>query len=542
VTEWYTDRPVILYPPGITADPPIAVGADIQVTIHWTTDIASTSYVDYGLTDAYGSTAGDSTLVTDHSVTLTGLTNYSIHHYKVRSAGPLDTEVESGDNILEYISLPPSDPVLHDEPNALCAVTCTVTLEWDEAINPGNGGDVEYRIQVKKETTSWTSPEHDTIWISETDASCDGSTCSWDVTIRPDPSTTWNWRVRARDTDPPRLTSSWSSVDSFTVTQPAGSPPLDPLIIDEPDIVSPGPADITLQWYHVAYSDPVDYFVQVNSESDFSGTGADNHISDWIAEGTLCSGSTCSWMLTLPTDTNWYWRVQARNQNDNGLVSPWSSVDSFTIYPLIINESFETNPGYDETWAENGYLDNLDPDYLHSSILGTPTPPTGAGLECLQSNASSSGWSAYATRDLGSVQTKTFTRFYVYVEAEGLAASSAKDIGTLVDGGDNDVIILRLRKGSAGNLRFRLRLYNNGGWTNDDSIVISTGTWYRIDIKYDNTNDTWEWRLDGVTEGSSTLYGTHYSGIQKWNLGMQNQSRTGTVYFDLITVNALTFY
>lgn len=542
VTQWYNDRPVILYPPGTTADEPTAVGADIQVTITWTTDIASTSYVDYGITEAYGSTAGDTTLVTDHSVTLTGLTNYSFHHYKVRSAGPLGTEVESIDNILDYIELPPLAPSLHDEPNALCVETCPVTLEWDEAINPGNGGPVDYRVQVKKEATGWANSEHDSGWITETDASCDGSTCNWTVTIRPDPDTIWNWRVRARDTDPPRLTSDWSSVDSFTVTQPPGSPPLDPIIIDEPDVVSPASADITLQWEHVAYSDPLDYFVQVNSESDFSGTGANNHISDWIAEGTLCVGSTCSWTLTLSTDTSWYWRVQARNQNNNGLISPWSSVDSFTIYPLIINESFETNPGYDETWTEGGYLDNLDPDYLHSSIPGTPTPPTGAGSECLQSVSSTSGYNAYATRDLGSVQPKTFTRFYVYIEAEGLATSSDKDIITLEDNGGNNVIIFRLRKGSGGNLKFRLRLYNNGGWTNYISTAISLNTWYKIDIKYDNVNNTWQWRLDGVSQDSGSLSGSHYAGIQKWNFGMQNQSITGTIYFDLVTVNTLTFY
>ena len=109
--------------------------------------------------------------------------------------------------------------------------------------------------------------------------------------------------------------------------------------------------------------------------------------------------------------------------------------------------------------------------------------------------------------------------------------------------GDNEVIILRLRKGGAGNLRFRLSIYNNGGWTNDNSTdVIETERWYRIDIKYDNVNNAWEWRIDGVTEGYGTLTGTHYEGIQKWNIGMQNQSRTATVYFDLVRVNALTFY
>jgi hypothetical protein len=556
VTEWYTDRPFIL-PPGPTADEPVLVGADIQVTITWTTDIASTSYVDYGITESYEnpeSPKGNDDLVTDHSVTLTNLTNYEINHYRVRSAGPLGTEVVSADNIIdgdldtiwiEQISFPPLAPTLHAEEDNSCELTCPVTLEWDAAINPGNGGPVQYQVQVGDATPPI---EYDTGWKSADYFNCEGGgICTWDVTLRPDPTTIWSWRVRARDTDYTSNISDWSSpLDDFTVTQPPGSPPLDPIIINEPDIASPVSAYITLQWEHVVYSDPLDYFVQVNSKPDFSGTGSNDHISDWIAEGTLCSGGTCSWTTPeLPTDTTWYWRVQARNQNDHGLISPWSTVDSFTIYPLIINESFETNPGYDEAWTPTeGTGCTLNPD---SAVPGT-TPPPDAGSECLQSISSSSGWIAYATRDLGSVQTKTFTRFYVYVESEGLGNNQNKVIGALQDDSNNAVFIFRLNKNNSGQLQFMLQIYNNS-LTYDHIYNISTGVWYRIDVKYDNTTgvDTWEWRVNEETQlcgGGCTLRGTHYNGIQKWNFGFiaNYQTITGTIYFDLITVNTGAYY
>jgi hypothetical protein len=67
---------------GVTATSITATGA----TITWTTDIASDSQVQYGTTTAYGSmSALDSTLVTSHSVNLTGLTAGRTYHYRVIS-------------------------------------------------------------------------------------------------------------------------------------------------------------------------------------------------------------------------------------------------------------------------------------------------------------------------------------------------------------------------------------------------------------------------------------------------------------------------
>jgi regulation of enolase protein 1 (concanavalin A-like superfamily) len=58
-----------------------------SATITWTTDRPSTSQVRYGLTSAYGNTTPmDSTLVTSHSVTLSGLNCNTLYHYSVTSS------------------------------------------------------------------------------------------------------------------------------------------------------------------------------------------------------------------------------------------------------------------------------------------------------------------------------------------------------------------------------------------------------------------------------------------------------------------------
>jgi acid phosphatase type 7 len=53
----------------------------------WVTDVASNSQVRFGPTAAYGSTASDSASVTQHAVTITGLSQGSICHYEVSSGG-----------------------------------------------------------------------------------------------------------------------------------------------------------------------------------------------------------------------------------------------------------------------------------------------------------------------------------------------------------------------------------------------------------------------------------------------------------------------
>ena len=68
------------------------------VTITWTTNEASDSQVEYGLTASYGSFSAlldTGTMVTSHSVPLSGLTPNTLYHYRVRSrdaAGNLGTD------------------------------------------------------------------------------------------------------------------------------------------------------------------------------------------------------------------------------------------------------------------------------------------------------------------------------------------------------------------------------------------------------------------------------------------------------------------
>jgi len=56
-----------------------------SVKITWKTDEASSSFIDYGATTAYGSNTGQADSVIDHSVTLGGLSGGTSYHFRVKS-------------------------------------------------------------------------------------------------------------------------------------------------------------------------------------------------------------------------------------------------------------------------------------------------------------------------------------------------------------------------------------------------------------------------------------------------------------------------
>jgi len=73
-------------PPVITSIDHSPITLPPAITITWTTDEPATSQVEYGTTEDLGlSTDLDTTLVTNHSVSLTDLANSTTYHYKVKS-------------------------------------------------------------------------------------------------------------------------------------------------------------------------------------------------------------------------------------------------------------------------------------------------------------------------------------------------------------------------------------------------------------------------------------------------------------------------
>ncbi len=72
--------------------------ATTSATVGWTTNVAASSRVDYGLTTSYGTTNNNPTLVTTHSVSLTGLSCGTQYHYKITSVDGSSNSASTADS------------------------------------------------------------------------------------------------------------------------------------------------------------------------------------------------------------------------------------------------------------------------------------------------------------------------------------------------------------------------------------------------------------------------------------------------------------
>jgi glucose/arabinose dehydrogenase/PKD repeat protein len=125
--------------------------------INWTTNEPSTSRVEYGLTSSYGlSTALDSSLVTAHSVALTGLAPNTTYNYRIRTIDAAGNERISGNATFRTAV----DNVAPSVPSGLTATVVSTTqidLSWNPSTD--NVAVTGYRIfrdgtQVGTSTTT----------------------------------------------------------------------------------------------------------------------------------------------------------------------------------------------------------------------------------------------------------------------------------------------------------------------------------------------------------------------------------------------------
>lgn len=106
-------------PPAISSvAPPSVTPSSARIT--WTTDEASTSQVEYGLTGSYGSASPlDPQRVTAHSVLLGGLSSSTSYHYRVKSTDAAGNTGMGGDLVF---TTAPSGTKASQQWNADCSV------------------------------------------------------------------------------------------------------------------------------------------------------------------------------------------------------------------------------------------------------------------------------------------------------------------------------------------------------------------------------------------------------------------------------------
>lgn len=127
-----------------------------------------------------------------------------------------------------------------------------------------------------------------------------------------------------------------------------------------------------------------------------------------------------------------------------------------------------------------------------------------------------------------------FIRFYFYIDT---ASNGTTTIFTSVNANN-----LQLKLTSAN----KLQLFNGASQIGSDSSALSTGQWYRIEVKFDNTGGAGagigEAKIDGASAFATSSTLTYANNNDDFNLGgnINSEGKTGTYYFDDIAVNNST--
>jgi len=178
--------------------------SDTSIKAEWTTAGNTTSWVDYGTTTAYGSSAGTNTRTTSHSVTITGLTA-GTWHFRVHSTSGQGEDYVSGDYAYGF----PMPKLTSPYPASHVYDGTTVSRSFYWQTMSGDAGPYEYRFQLWRDG----SLVIDAPW---------GSYTSYTYSDIRDVAS-YAWRVEARDAQ--GVSYGWSLWHHFYVYEDSGSCP-----------------------------------------------------------------------------------------------------------------------------------------------------------------------------------------------------------------------------------------------------------------------------------------------------------------------------
>jgi Bacterial Ig domain len=141
-------------------------------TINWTTDVGATTQVEYGTTTAYGtSTTLNASLVTSHSVSLTGLSSGTLYHYRVHSKNSGGTESISGDFAFATNNTTDTTPpaVSMTSPAGGATVSATINVAANATDNVGVTA-VQFLLDAANLGAPLTTPPYTVAWDTTTAA------------------------------------------------------------------------------------------------------------------------------------------------------------------------------------------------------------------------------------------------------------------------------------------------------------------------------------------------------------------------------------
>ena len=190
-------------PPVISNVQATAITAS-SANITWTTDEASNSVVEYGVTTSYGSSASNATNLTSHNITLSGLSGNTLYHYRVNSTDAAGNTATSVDHSFQTGSSTTYSP--------------TGTTILAGSLNSGSFSNLAtndasyYQVNSTASGTPRITDWYASVTIGETPASVSKITTTYDGNYSRSSTTQtlylYNWS-----------TATWTQIDSRTVGQ-----------------------------------------------------------------------------------------------------------------------------------------------------------------------------------------------------------------------------------------------------------------------------------------------------------------------------------
>ncbi|MBN1569652.1 MAG: fibronectin type III domain-containing protein [Acidobacteria bacterium] len=300
-------------------------------TITWATDEASDTQVEYGATISYGSsTTLNSSMVTSHSQSLSGLTASTTYHYRVKSRDAAGNLATSGDYTFTTATPPDTTPPTISNVSSSNITTTGATIAW--TTNEASNTQVDYGTS----TSYGSSTTLNSSMVTSHSQSLSGLTAS----------TTYHYRVKSRDAAGNLATSGDYT---FTTATPPDTTPPTISNVSSSSITTTG---ATITWTTNEAS---------NTQIDY-GTSTSYGSSTTLNSSMVTSHSQS--LSGLTASTTYHYRVKSRDAAGNlatsGDYTFTTATPPDTTPPTISNVSSSgiTSNSATITWTTNEAADS----------------------------------------------------------------------------------------------------------------------------------------------------------------------------------------
>src|SRR3989344_3042575 len=469
---------------GVDATPPVISSvAAINITATsatatWSTDEISTSQVEYGLTVSYGSqTTLDATLVTSHSVNLTGLSSNTLYHFRVKSKDAANNEAISGDYTFTTLEIPGS-------------------LNWTQTSNPLNSANTERAQAIAVDSTG--------IYVAGSDKSAGAG----------------RWRVEKRNVSDGSIVWTITSDPHSTCNDISYA-----IAVDSTGIYVAGQANAAgacgyYRWRIEKLSPTNGSSIWVQTSNPSSQTAEYAYAIAVDSTGFYVAGSD----LSLGS-SNAQWRVEKRNLTDGNLITsfgtngvatsnPSSSND--VSYAIVVDSTgfyvagYDSSPGNYQWRVEKRSLTDGSQIWVQTS-----NPSSQNDLAYAIAVDSTGFYVAGSDKTVGSsnlqwrVEKRSLiTGVLIYGVTSNPSSTNDEGLAITVD---SSAIYAAGYDNVPGNEQWRIEKRAKGAADTSAPVISSVSA---TNITYDSATITWttdETANSQVDYGLTTSYGTTFS-------------------------------